>query len=134
MKAAQVKTCCSSLFKGPSLFLYFLLEETFSIFYICFHFFIRFKMMAMPNGICSISDMEHKISQLERGCVVTVFFARRKPQSKTLQIRRETRQILWSTARSAVSTSKIMFFIEPTLGICRVRCRFFFMNHFSFFS
>ncbi|XP_034246748.1 1-phosphatidylinositol 4,5-bisphosphate phosphodiesterase gamma-1 isoform X1 [Thrips palmi] len=61
-------------------------------------------MMSIPNGICTISEMEHKISQLERGCVVTIFFPRRKPESKTLQIRRETRQVLWSTARSAVNT------------------------------
>ncbi|XP_026279095.1 1-phosphatidylinositol 4,5-bisphosphate phosphodiesterase gamma-1 isoform X3 [Frankliniella occidentalis] len=61
-------------------------------------------MMSIPNGICTISEMEHKISQLERGCVVTVFFPRRKPETKTLQIRRETQQVLWSTARSAVST------------------------------
>lgn len=49
------------------------------------------------NGI--IPEMEQIISQLERGTVVTKFFPRKRPEKKTLMIRRETRQIVW--ARSA---------------------------------
>lgn len=49
------------------------------------------------NGI--IPEMEQIISQLERGTVVTKFFSRKRPEKKTLMIRRETRQIVW--ARSA---------------------------------
>ncbi|KAK1117063.1 hypothetical protein K0M31_016989 [Melipona bicolor] len=46
------------------------------------------------NGI--IPEMEQIISQLERGTVVTKFFSRKRPEKKTLMIRRETRQIVWS--------------------------------------
>lgn len=46
------------------------------------------------NGI--IPEMEQIISQLERGTVVTKFFPRKRPEKKTLMIRRETRQIVWS--------------------------------------
>nr|XP_033323937.1 1-phosphatidylinositol 4,5-bisphosphate phosphodiesterase gamma-1 isoform X2 [Megalopta genalis] len=49
------------------------------------------------NGI--IPEMEQVISQLERGTIVTKFFPRKRPEKKTLMIRRETRQIVW--ARSA---------------------------------
>lgn len=48
-----------------------------------------------------IPEMEQIISQLERGTVVTKFFQRKKPEKKTLMIRRETRQICW--AKSATS-------------------------------
>ncbi|XP_051158448.1 1-phosphatidylinositol 4,5-bisphosphate phosphodiesterase gamma-1 isoform X2 [Leptopilina boulardi] len=44
------------------------------------------------NGI--IPEMEQIISQLERGTIVTTFFKRL--EKKTLMIRRETRQIVWS--------------------------------------
>ncbi|XP_034945841.1 1-phosphatidylinositol 4,5-bisphosphate phosphodiesterase gamma-1 [Chelonus insularis] len=43
-----------------------------------------------------IPEMEQIISQLERGTVVTKFFQRRRPEKKTLMIRRETRQVVWS--------------------------------------
>lgn len=46
------------------------------------------------NGI--IPEMEQIISQLERGTVVTKFFPRKRAEKKTLMIRRETRQIVWS--------------------------------------
>ncbi|XP_046736207.1 1-phosphatidylinositol 4,5-bisphosphate phosphodiesterase gamma-1 [Diprion similis] len=45
------------------------------------------------NGI---PEMEQIISRLERGTVVTRFFPRKRPEKKTLLIRRETRQIVWS--------------------------------------
>ncbi|XP_063989882.1 1-phosphatidylinositol 4,5-bisphosphate phosphodiesterase gamma-1 [Diachasmimorpha longicaudata] len=43
-----------------------------------------------------IPEMEQIISQLERGTVVTKFFQRKKPEKKTLMIRRETRQVVWA--------------------------------------
>jgi phosphatidylinositol phospholipase C gamma-1 len=48
-----------------------------------------------------ILEMEQIISQLERGTIVTRFFPRKKPEKKTLMIRRETRQIV--SARSITS-------------------------------
>ncbi|XP_012280746.1 1-phosphatidylinositol 4,5-bisphosphate phosphodiesterase gamma-1 isoform X2 [Orussus abietinus] len=45
--------------------------------------------------------MEHVISQLERGTVVIKFFARKRPERKTLIVKRSTRQIIWS--KSATS-------------------------------
>ncbi|XP_023319124.1 1-phosphatidylinositol 4,5-bisphosphate phosphodiesterase gamma-1 isoform X2 [Trichogramma pretiosum] len=43
-----------------------------------------------------IPEVEQTVGQLERGTVVTKFFSKRKPEKKTLMIRRETRQIVWT--------------------------------------
>lgn len=57
---------------------------------------------SMPNGVPPVGgfipEMEQIISQLERGTVVTKFYPRKRPERKTLMIRRETRQIVWSRA------------------------------------
>ncbi|ODN02952.1 1-phosphatidylinositol 4,5-bisphosphate phosphodiesterase gamma-1 [Orchesella cincta] len=42
-----------------------------------------------------IPELEQVINQLERGTVVTKFFLRKRPEKRTLSIRRETRQIIW---------------------------------------
>lgn len=57
------------------------------------------------NGVMVsfIPEMEQIISQLERGTVITRFYPRKRPERKTLMIRRETRQIVW--ARSANTRS-----------------------------
>ncbi|XP_071446484.1 1-phosphatidylinositol 4,5-bisphosphate phosphodiesterase gamma-1 isoform X1 [Hetaerina americana] len=61
-------------------------------------------MLGMSNGIPSlgsfIPEMEQIICQLERGTVVTKFFPRKRPERKTLMVRRETRQIVWSRTAS----------------------------------
>lgn len=63
-------------------------------------------MFAKLNGIISaplggyIPEMEHIISQLERGTLVTKFYPRKRPEKKTLVLRRETRQILWTRLTS----------------------------------
>ena len=61
-------------------------------------------MVGIPNGSplpSFIPEMEQIISQLERGTVVTKFYPRKRPERKTLMIRRETRQIVW--ARTAAT-------------------------------
>lgn len=60
--------------------------------------------MAMINGFMGsfIPEMEQIISQLERGTIITRFYPRKKPERKTLMVRRETRQLLW--ARTATRT------------------------------
>jgi phosphatidylinositol phospholipase C gamma-1 len=61
-------------------------------------------MMGVPNGNplpSFITEMEQIISQLERGTVVTKFYPRKRPERKTLMIRRETRQVVW--ARTAAT-------------------------------
>jgi phosphatidylinositol phospholipase C gamma-1 len=61
-------------------------------------------MMGIPNGNplpSFITEMEQIISQLERGTVVTKFYPRKRPERKTLMVRRETRQIVW--ARTAAT-------------------------------
>lgn len=68
------------------------------------------------NGI--IPEMEQIISQLERGTIVTTFFKRL--EKKTLMIRRETRQIVWSqsaTIRPFDGTSKLHKFLINLLFI-----------------
>lgn len=60
--------------------------------------------MTMMNGFMGsiIPEMEQIISQLERGTIITRFYPRKKPERKTLMVRRETRQLLW--ARTATRT------------------------------
>ncbi|KAF4520291.1 hypothetical protein B566_EDAN004350 [Ephemera danica] len=43
-----------------------------------------------------IPEDEQIISQLERGTVVTKFYPRKRPERRTMMVRRETRQIIWS--------------------------------------
>ncbi len=43
-----------------------------------------------------IPEMEKIISELERGTLIMRFDPRKRPEWKTLMIRRETRQILWA--------------------------------------
>ncbi|KAL3276024.1 hypothetical protein HHI36_020754 [Cryptolaemus montrouzieri] len=50
----------------------------------------------MGSGFGYITEMEQIISQLERGTLVTKFSWRKKAERKTLLIRRETRQLVWS--------------------------------------
>lgn len=50
-----------------------------------------------PSGLGYISEMEHIVSQLERGTLVTKYSWRKKAERKTLAIRRETKQIIWTT-------------------------------------
>ena len=38
---------------------------------------------------------------LERGLVVTIFFSKKKPEKKTLQVKLETRQLVWIRAMGA---------------------------------
>lgn len=70
------------------------------------------------NGVCStpiggyIPEMEQTISQLERGTLVTKFFPRKRPESKTLWLRRETRQILWTRPSSAAQRTSFEGAIE----------------------
>ncbi|XP_072399750.1 1-phosphatidylinositol 4,5-bisphosphate phosphodiesterase gamma-1-like [Diabrotica undecimpunctata] len=66
-------------------------------------------MFNLFNGILSssgsgyIPEMEQKISQLERGTLVTKYSWRKRPERKTLAIRRETKQLIWTRP---ASTSK----------------------------
>lgn len=53
------------------------------------------------NGAGYIPEMEQIISQLERGTLVTKFSWRKKAERKTLAIRRETRQLVWTRPASA---------------------------------
>ena len=62
-------------------------------------------MFGMFNGAFSpspgsgyIPEMEQIISQLERGTLVMKYSLRKKAEHKTLAIRRETRQIVWTRA------------------------------------
>ncbi|XP_056631261.1 1-phosphatidylinositol 4,5-bisphosphate phosphodiesterase gamma-1 [Diorhabda sublineata] len=69
-------------------------------------------MFNLLNGILSssgsgyIPEMEQRISQLERGTLITKYSWRKKPERKTLAIRRETKQLIWmrpaSTSKPAI--------------------------------
>lgn len=41
-----------------------------------------------------LDEMDQIICSLERGTVITKFYPRRKPEKRTLMLRRETRQVL----------------------------------------
>lgn len=70
-------------------------------------------MFGLFNGFSSnsgsgyIPEMEQTISQLERGSIVTKFSWRKRAEKKTLAIRRETRQIVWS--RPSTSGSRPIY-------------------------
>ena len=65
-----------------------------------------------------MTEIEQSISQIERGTVVTKFFPRKRPEKKTLMLKRETRQIVWSrnsTSRPYDGSGKIYFWILKKL-------------------
>lgn len=64
---------------------------------------------------CIIREDEQIISMLERGTVVTKFFPRKRPERKTMMLRRETRQIIWS--RSASGTKSFEGSGKSILGL-----------------
>lgn len=53
-------------------------------------------VLSTSSGMGYIPEMEQIISQLERGTLVTKFSWRKKSERKTLAIRRETRELVWS--------------------------------------
>ncbi|CAG7730788.1 unnamed protein product [Allacma fusca] len=57
----------------------------------------------------TIPEMELLISQLERGTVVTKFNYRKRPEKKTLMIRRETRQIVWQKTSKGLVDGAVDF-------------------------
>lgn len=70
------------------------------------------------NGI--IPEMEQIISQLERGTVVTKFFPRKRPEKKTLMIRRETRQIVWARSTTSKPFDGSGNLLNTIIVICKV--------------
>lgn len=48
-----------------------------------------FSMLSLP----SLGEMEQTICMLERGTIITKYYPRRRPEQKTLMLRRETRQV-----------------------------------------
>ncbi|XP_058462061.1 1-phosphatidylinositol 4,5-bisphosphate phosphodiesterase gamma-1 [Malaya genurostris] len=49
------------------------------------------------SSLPSLGEMEQIICSLERGTLIQKFYPRRKPEKKTLMLRRETRQVTWSS-------------------------------------
>lgn len=52
--------------------------------------------MAIVSHNVFISEMEQILNSLEQRTIVTRFYLKKKPEQRTLRLRRETRQILWS--------------------------------------
>lgn len=48
-----------------------------------------FSMLSLP----SLGEMEQTVCMLERGTIITKLYPRRRPEQKTLMLRRETRQV-----------------------------------------
>lgn len=46
-------------------------------------------MISLP----SLGEMEETVCMLERGTIITKYYPRRRPEQKTLMLRRETRQV-----------------------------------------
>ncbi|XP_053689407.1 1-phosphatidylinositol 4,5-bisphosphate phosphodiesterase gamma-1 isoform X2 [Sabethes cyaneus] len=53
--------------------------------------------MSFSFGLPALGEMEQIICSLERGTLIQKFYARRKPEKKTLMLHRETRQVTWSS-------------------------------------
>lgn len=49
----------------------------------------------------SLGEMEQTVCMLERGTIITKYYPRRRPEQKTLMLRRETRQLIWSPVNSS---------------------------------
>lgn len=48
-----------------------------------------FSQLSVP----SLGEMEQTVCMLERGTIITKYYPRRRPEQKTLMLRRETRQV-----------------------------------------
>lgn len=48
-----------------------------------------FSTLSLP----SLGEMEQTVCMLERGTIITKYYPRRRPEQKTLMLRRETRQV-----------------------------------------
>lgn len=59
-----------------------------------------FSTLSLP----SLGEMEQTVCMLERGTIITKFYPRRRPEQKTLMLRRETRQLIWSSANSTAAS------------------------------
>lgn len=52
-----------------------------------------FSTMSLP----SLGEMEQTVCMLERGTIIWKYYPRRRPEQKTLMLRRETRQVFAKT-------------------------------------
>lgn len=64
-----------------------------------------FSQMSLP----SLGEMEQTVCMLERGTIITKYYPRRRPEQKTLMLRRETRQLIWSSVNHSTSRSNQNF-------------------------
>lgn len=61
-----------------------------------------FSMLSLP----SLGEMEETVCMLERGTIIMKYSARRRPEKKTLMLRRETRQLIWSSVNPPARTTQ----------------------------
>lgn len=73
-------------------------------------------------------EMEQVISQLERGTAVTRFFPRKRPEKKTLMVRRETRQVVWARQH----TNKSYDGASMRFNDFQLHLNMFFFNYHNF--
>lgn len=52
--------------------------------------------MLINISLPSLGEMEQTVCMLERGTIITKYYPRRRPEQKTLMLRRETRQVCFS--------------------------------------
>lgn len=64
-----------------------------------------------------IPELEQVINQLERGTVVTKFFIRKRPEKRTLSIRRETRQVIWHRSGGGERNSVVGSSVVAGVGV-----------------
>lgn len=48
------------------------------------------------STVLGLGEMEQTVCMLERGTIITKYYPRRRPEQKTLMLRRETRQVCFS--------------------------------------
>lgn len=75
-----------------------------------------FSQLSLP----SLGEMEQTVCMLERGTIITKYYPRRRPEQKTLMLRRETRQLIWSSVNSS-NTSRTAQNYEGSLDLREIK-------------
>lgn len=72
-----------------------------------------FSTLSLP----SLGEMEQTVCMLERGTIITKYYPRRRPEQKTLMLRRETRQVhvFWSYVDHYILELCFFFSIPPLI-------------------
>lgn len=72
-----------------------------------------FSTLSLP----SLGEMEQTVCMLERGTIITKYYPRRRPEQKTLMLRRETRQVNKKYRPALTLLYKLFWFLFSWSGL-----------------